>query len=363
MTRQLYHPRQRMQNDGHPLGWKNCTCTAAAVCEDVSTFGANDLSGGQVRDATGDKLDGTTPDQVDAALLKLTGEDHLSTGYFSPKEIRAGIREGKTFLACVRYDVVRDWCAKQRAQGVRQEDLVAGSEAFGGWHAVVLHMRLAAGESVSIVCEVQEGNRRTVINKTVFGPGTVVYEPLADGRRRTVAKGIVVYPDELLEEVFAASKLWRGKLYGSWTPPGWLPEPPPPGKPPKPIPEVHLRKGAKLATTAFRGPWKVTKPSYLRTSPRKNRRDPMGNVARSVPVGFVFRSRQTAQGTLIQGSRRWLGNVTGDLWIHESRARRVKCLTLPFSVNRDRSSGPQEERQPAAVITGVEYRETTEVPA
>lgn len=325
---QLYHPLQRMQNDGHWLGWKNCTCTAAAVCEDVNTQGQVKLTGGDVREATHDFEEGTTPDQVDKALREITNKDQLSTGYFTPKEIRSGLREGKTFLACVRYSIVRDYGARQRAAGVLQRDFVAGSELFGGWHAIALHMQLAPGETVTIRCQVKAGPTRKIIDKKLKQPAdapfaaTVVYDPLNDGRRSTVAKGVVLYGKDLMDDVFAGSKLWRGKIYGGFTLPAVIPEAQQEGQAPPPPPEVHLRRGAKLATSAFRGPWTVERPSFLRSSPRKNRNDPTANVVRSVPIGHLFRCRQTTRGTLIKGSRRWLGNMTGDLWLHESRARK-----------------------------------------
>lgn len=70
------------------------------------------------------------------------------------------------------------------------------------------------------------------------------------------------------------------------------------------------------------GNWKVMfNNSRFRSSPHIK----AGNIVRTVDAGFVFKNAQTTStGTLVNGSRRWLGDATGNRWIHISLVQRMK---------------------------------------
>lgn len=81
---------------------------------------------------------------------------------------------------------------------------------------------------------------------------------------------------------------------------------------PTPSPVV-LRHGGYVG---WLGNWEVMfNNSRIRTSPHIR----SDNIVRTVDTGHVFRNAQTTStGTLVNGSRRWLGDATGNRWIHVS---------------------------------------------
>lgn len=317
---QLFCPHLVIQLDGTPLGGKNCTCAAGVwghrrnVQKDADGLTVAKVRGAVKNpDGMPDVDNGTTFTQVDAAIASLVGNDDFATGYFQPRVFSDAVKlEGKAFLMAILYGPVRAWGAKQRQAHVPQSELVAGSETFGlgpkDWHAIGVHAHLELGES-----GIYDGKTLTAVESG----GWVVQDSLNDGRRSTVGKGYVFYPDELMNDVILKSRLWGGrKLYGTITMPAFIPTP----VQPKP-PSVVLKFGGHKA---LRGPWRVIKPSYFRSSPFKSKLDPKSNVVSHASVGHQFKSRQTTdRGTLILGSRRWLGDATGSRWIHISRVKHV----------------------------------------
>jgi hypothetical protein len=287
---------------GFALGGLSCTCGAGVVSTDRNTFGKTILTIEAVRAATHDTSGGTTVQQVDDAIASKTGVDDLSTGYWGFDRIDHALQEGKGFLAAILYKEVHDYGLKQIAAGVKQADLITGQEhGFTGWHAETWHRWLLAGTTC------------VIHGKTLTAPpnqrGLIVFDPLCDGRRPTVAKGPVVYPESLVQKIVASS-LIGGKLYGAITLDARY-EVTVPTKP-----KLTLQYGG----VAFRRSLVARRPGWKRWSPYRSKANPAANRVRYLAKGDRFEVFQkTSQGTLIAGSRVWYGNMGGDHWVHSSR--------------------------------------------
>lgn len=86
-----------------------------------------------------------------------------------------------------------------------------------------------------------------------------------------------------------------------------------------PTPGVTLKYGGYAG---FRGRWRVMQNySRFRRSPFIKR----DNIIEMVDAGHEFRNSQTTdQGTFVNGSRRWLGDASGDRWMHVSLVELVR---------------------------------------
>jgi hypothetical protein len=311
----LYGPRQAKQLADDPsfsLGSVSCTCYEGEVCTDRNTFGKTIISGKKIRVATGDKVGGTSVQQVDDAIQTLTGDDNLSTGYWNFDHVDQLIAtEGKGFLIAIRYREVLRFHQRQLRQKIKQADLVGGIEqGFGesadDWHAETWHEWIEAGGT------------RTIRGKVLKAPsnqrGMVVYDPLCDGRRPTVAIGPVVYPERLVKKIVADSFLSGSRVYGAVTLDARFEV----DDPPPVMPNRTLKYGGKpIAKKAL----KAVRPGWKRSSPRISRANPRANQVRHLGRGDLFRAFQTAEGTKVgkNGSRLWYGNRGGDVWVHSSR--------------------------------------------
>lgn len=305
-----YDPtRQDQLVPGFALGGKSCTCFAGATGVDRNTFGKTIITGKKVRIETGDTIGGTTIQQVDDAIARLIGEDDFSTGYWQWDRLDHALQNGKGLVVAIRYRGVHRYQRKLLAQlgHIAQEHLIWGSELFGSddldWHAEVWHRWLAAGTT-------------TVLDgKTLAAPpherGLIVGDPLCDGRRSTVAKGYVVYPESLVRAI-AADSLLFGKTYAAILLDARYEVA---DKPPT-VPVRTLQYGGKAIKMRR---LRTVRPANLRERPRRNRKDPSKYRVRYLPKGSVFRAWQKAEGTMIGGSNIWYGNRGGDLWLHSSR--------------------------------------------
>jgi hypothetical protein len=88
--------------------------------------------------------------------------------------------------------------------------------------------------------------------------------------------------------------------------------------PPSPSPVV-LKYGGYAG---YRGDWRVSGAygANVRLAPNLS-----AKVVQVVPTGYAFHNEQTTdQGSLWAGSRRWLGDATGNRWIHRSLCTLVK---------------------------------------
>lgn len=270
------------------------------------------LSGRSIRTATGDTVNGTTIDQVDKAISFLRGEDDLSTGYWFPKQFHELEDEGKGVLLAIRYREVLKYHRKQLRAGVKQKDLVGGIEqGFGespdDWHAVTKHRTLEAGASTRI--------DHKVLEAPADEPGVIIYDPLCDGRRPTVAEGPVVYPMSLFKRVMNDSNVYGGKVYAAATLDGRIDM----TVTPTPKPKVTLKYGGKRIP---RRVFTAKKPGWKRTSPYRSLSNPTNNRLRHLARGQRFVAFQTVDRTRPgepAGKRKWYGSRSGDVWVHASR--------------------------------------------
>lgn len=261
------------QLDGSRYAGLNCTCASAAMALDRHTIGAHKSTGAYVRALTGDTSGGTTLAQVDAALIKrwsvnLDVEYRLSFDAFQSR-IQAG--QGA---------ILQGWEAVTR--GTRWQ----ASETFGGNHAWFVN--------------------------DYNSSGFLVYDPLADGRRRGIATSPMRIPRSVVRE-------WAGKLDVS-----------DPAEPYRAIglgyvyaaftkdtePHVHLAYGG-VRTKPFPDRTRVNvSAGSMRSAPRladKYR-------VRKLVKGELFVAFQvTTSGESYNGSRKWYGNHDGTRWVHAAR--------------------------------------------
>jgi hypothetical protein len=309
MTEQLYDPAPCYQLiPGWSLGPTSCTCCAGVVATDRNTFGKTVLNPRQVRAATGDTSGGTTVGQVDDAIAKLTGDDNLATGYWDWSEVDALIAtEGKGFMVAMLYKAVQQYGAHQIAANTPQSALVTGQEhGFDGWHAELWHCWLQPGESRVV-------SGKQLRNSSTDERGLVVYDPLCDGRRPTVALGPVVYPESLVRKIVADSHLAGTRLYGAVTLDARYEVTPPP--------VAHQPKTTlKWSGQPIYRDLTLSHNANVRSRPVRNARDPHRYRIGWKPKGEHFHAYQvTHHGTEVAGSRTWFGDRGGDRWIAASR--------------------------------------------
>lgn len=275
----VYRPQPRFQlkNDpqhpyGSSQGGSNCAATVGAMCLDRMTRGKKRTTGAAVRELT-HVVGPLRPDQVDLALNRGWGVDVL-TGLWTEREVWEAWREGRAVSFVGMYAPVAD----------------AGPHYSGqerGFRS--LHQFL--------------GNETDADQTHVL-----VYDPLADARRPTIAHAPIWYPRPLI------LKTWRqyrddGLVWGSFTSVGFIDV----------VAGVTLRYHG---TATMRGRWVTKRATNLRSSPTIPRHEPLSNVVREVGKGFAFRNAQsTAVGTPVDGDRRWLGDATGRVWVPYTRLR------------------------------------------
>lgn len=266
MTLYIPNAHDYRQLDGSPCQGSNCVFAVAAETKDANTRGKTKTTPAMLRTLSGDPCGGSDAQRLDDVLAKHFPPDQLGTGWFTPAEIRQGVdHDHKMFSAQVLYAPIADAGYPYSGQ----------ERGFRGWHEIGIF------------------------------PGNVVHDPLADGRRPTVGKSPITYPQALLDKVLrvAAGQFGNSKVHGSWTLPLDVVVP------------VHLRYGG---TDAGLHDYTTRHPARIRSSPFVDRKHPKANIVRWLPRGATFHAAQTTKtGDKVGvGGHTWFGNVTGDCWLY-----------------------------------------------
>lgn len=276
-------PDSRCNIGGLWLGAESCTSYAMAMLIDRSTLGAKHPSGCAVREATGDRVGGTTlPQNATAAkgwgvsVSVYTGSNVVKPAY-AARRIRAG----------------------------------AGAVLQGNTGALIHTSFRSTQGPVNHAIYVNE-----VRGGTLDEPAeALVYDPCADGRDRTyhVDQGPSWWPWWLVKSFAAALEpngdgtipLGSGKFYIGFGPDTDL--------------MVRLHSGARKAS-----------PLPDRTRARRD-----GTVVHSRPGTTGYRVGTLDQGELFVGYQYWqasngswwVGNQTNDRWVLRSRLSHVGGTT------------------------------------
>lgn len=276
---QAYRPTFVKQLDGSAYAGFNCNCAVAAMLLDRMTKGKETTTGAKIRSLMGITTPATTPEEADAALNKGWKVDVL-TGRFPVAEMDEHLVKGEGLSVVVIYAPI----AKAGRAYSGQES------GFTGFHELLVNEKHPTADEY------------------------LIYDPLADGRRATVAKSPIWYPGSLLRLAIAEANVGahKGSLWGSYTIPAFAT-----ATPPAPAPVVILRYGGTLSR---RGIYRTVRPGHFRSEPSVN-----AAVVRTVPAGFTFHARQsTAKGTSVHGTKVWLGDATGRVWITINNCEVVK---------------------------------------
>jgi hypothetical protein len=271
----LLHERFVKQLDGSKLGGLNCTMAAGASFAYRHTLGRVVTSGAALRRLSGDTSGGTTLDQL-AYALKRRGV----SGFYGPYR-GMPIRSFYGMLRAGHGAVVQG--ASKATKGTRWQ----ASEYFEGNHA----WYVSRGRDWFTPT-----GRGYPIPKAVR-----VFDPLADRRRKGIAKAPFWLPTYYFERFLAlldlgGYKLGQGKVYALITR----------------NTNPHLHGVGQLNRVRFR-----VKPGY------NVRETPGGKVVRRTRDGEVFDSwARITNGPAKGGSRVWYRDHSGRRWVHESARKK-----------------------------------------
>lgn len=275
--------------DGSRLGGVNCNPSAGATLVDLVTCGTRRTTGAAVRELTGDNVGGTPLKVVVAALRRGFDIDlDVNTASFDRviKALKAGrgVSLSGSSIATVR----------TRFQA---------SESFDGNHQwAVTDIRSTAGGQLEML----------------------VYDPLADGRRRAIATSPMWIPVDIVREFAGkldlrspaekAAKRPRRPLgagratYGVTEVVSCVPATA------KRPPTVTLHAGAALVNAqAGRKRTVVVPVGRIRERPTTTS-DILGRK-RAAEAFWTF---QVIKGQRVAGSRVWFGDRDGERWMHSS---------------------------------------------
>jgi hypothetical protein len=187
MTQAVYRPRFRKQLTGSPLGHANCGPASAADLADRWSLGAINKTADQMRVLTGDVEGGTTVRQLATALAKVgvpltifDYDDGMDRDRF-----RSLIRSGVGAITNIDYSPL--------------PEALEADKNFEDLHSTYTN----------------EWSAKASLYTGGTGPGFLVYDPLADGRRAGIPKGPNWWPESVL---FAALEAFPG---GGWTVGTW----------------------------------------------------------------------------------------------------------------------------------------------
>jgi hypothetical protein len=275
---------------GKALGWLSCTAYSMAMLIDRATLGAKRPSGCDVRWHTGDIDGGLRLSQVAAVAEREYGVDievRVGSNVCSPTYAAGKLRDGHPVLLQGDAIAMVDTRFRTTAGSVNHAVLLNDGR---GWH-------LSGG--VWVPSEVRVG------------------DPAAGGQRSswgTAPKGFQWWPWALVLE-FAAKLRPSGdsRILG---PGRWYA-----GIGPDTEPHAHL---------AFRGIETTPMPErFLATAPTGRRVNVRSGPSTQHPVVFTIASRHevlafqyTPSGEELNGSRRWFGDHSGTLWVHDSGLRK-----------------------------------------
>lgn len=175
MSSAYYRPRQRYQLTGSSLQSSNCGPASAADLADRYSLGAIDLTPDEMRKLTGDRVGGTTIRQLAEALEKV----HVPLVVFDYRDgmdadrFRALVKSGVGAIANMDYSKV-------------PEKLEADKD-FEELHSMYADRWRADAPLF-------DGTR---------GPGYLVFDPLADGRRPGIPLGPDWWPERALHRCLA----------------------------------------------------------------------------------------------------------------------------------------------------------------
>jgi hypothetical protein len=282
-------PDQVDQLDGSRLAGFNCTCAAGAVALDRWTLGRLRTTGARVRLLTGDTIGGTTLRQVAAAIERGWG---FSLDVHTPMDFLAmeqRIHAGQGGIIQGRESVYR---------GTRFQS----SETFGGNHASFMNEGRNWHQGSDAFWRAEE---------------YLIFNPLADGRRKGIAQSPYWVPRDLVVE-------WCGKLDVADPATKYLPL----GQGLVYVaftrdtePHLHSEYGAKQ-TSPF--PLHlVTHRATPSKAPINVRAQPKARSALvgTLPVGTTIRAYGVATGGLASGTRKWYCAHDGKHWISASKVK------------------------------------------
>lgn len=283
LRRDPKHPK------GSRLGGVNCNPSAGATLVDFVTCGARRTTGAAVRELTRDTVGGTSLSVVVAALRRGFDLDiDVNTGSFERviKALKAGrgVSLSGSSIATVR-------------------TRFKASETFDGnhqWAVTDIH-RNAAGEVELLV-----------------------YDPLADGRRRGIATSPMWMPVDIVREFAGkldlrslaekAAKRPRRPLglgratYGVTEVASCTPATP------KRPPTVTVNTGASLVNGQTGRKRTVKVPvGRIRERPTTT-----SDIVGRKRAGEMFLTFQVVKGQKVAGSRIWYGDRGGERWMHSS---------------------------------------------
>jgi hypothetical protein len=283
LKRDPKHPK------GSRLGGVNCNPTAGATLVDFVTCGAKRTTGAAVRELTGDTEGGTFLSVVVSALRRGFDIDlDVNTGSFD-RVIKA-LKAGRAVSLC------GSSIATVRTQ-------FKASETFDGNHqwAVTDIRKNAAGELELLV-----------------------FDPLADGRRRGIATSPMWMPVDIVREFAgkldlrspAERKAKRPRrplgigraTYGVTEVVSCSP-----GAAKRP-PTVTIHAGASLVNAQAGRKRTVKVPvGRIRELPTTT-----SDIVGRKRAGETFPTFQVVKGQSVAGSRIWFGDREGERWMHES---------------------------------------------
>jgi hypothetical protein len=265
-----FHERFVKQLDGSRFASVNCTMAAAASLAHRHTLGKRRFTGAKVREATGDYVGGTTLDQARSALMKL--------GISGLPLVQRGMRLSDFYRALRgRGSIVQG--SAQATYGTRYR----ASFTFRGNHAWY----------------VARGKGWDAQGRPAF---VLVYDPLADGRAKGLARSPFWLPRYLFERFcylldFGYERLGPGHVYALMSK--------------VTVPHRHVTVPAAVY---YRAKLPV-KAGY------RIRRRPGGAIVRASRGETFDAWQKLSTGPLMGGSRVWYGDHSGTRWVHRSALR------------------------------------------
>ena len=293
-----YRPRavfQLKRDPRHPkgsaLGGVNCNPTAGAVLVDLTSCGGKRTTGAAVRELTNDTVGGTVLSVVASALRRGFDVDlDIDTASFD--RVTKALQAGRGVSLCGSSSATR---------GTRFQ----ASETFDGNHQWAL----------TDIRTVEDGRLEIL-----------VFDPLADGRRRGIATSPMWISSSVVREFAGmfdlrskadkAAKLPRRPLgigratYG-------VTEVVACASKKGPTPGVRLRAGASLVNGQA-GRDRVVGVAVARI---RERPTTTSDIVGRKRAGDTYRAYQRIRGQRVAGDPIWLGDRTGGRWMHASLFR------------------------------------------